>query len=140
MQHSVAYTIVFAGIVCVVCAVLVSSSAVSFSELQQANAALDKRKNVLLAAGLAQPSEKLDAAQIQERFQVVEPVVIDMQSGQPVAEIDAASFNQRKARNDPASSRPAPGQQLAYQPSTQSGRGLPDPQRLQGAADGRAAH
>ena len=108
MQHSVTYTIVFAGIICVVCAVLVSSSAVSFRELQQANAALDKRKNVLLAAGLAQPSEKLDAAQIQERFQVVLPVVIDMQSGQPVAEIDAATFDQRKARNDPGSSRPAP--------------------------------
>ncbi len=108
MQHSVAYTIVFAGIICVVCAVLVSSSAVSLSELQQANAALDKRKNVLLAAGLAQPSEKLDAAEIQERFQAVEPVVIDIQSGKAVAEIDASTFDPRKTRNDPASSRPAP--------------------------------
>ena len=108
MQHSVAYTIVFAGIICVICAVLVSSSAVSLSELQQANAALDKRKNVLLAAGLARPAEKLDAAEIQERFQAVEPVVIDIQSGMTVSEIDASTFDQKKARNDPDSSRPAP--------------------------------
>ena len=108
MQHSVAYTILFAGLICVVCAVLVSSSAVSLSELQQANAALDKRKNVLLAAGLAQPSEKLDAAQVQERFRVVKPVVIDIQSGEAVSDIDASTFDQRKARNDPDSSRPAP--------------------------------
>ncbi len=108
MQHSVAYTILFAGLICVVCAVLVSSSAVSLSELQQANAALDKRKNVLLAAGLAQPSERLDAAQVQERFRVVKPVVIDIQSGEAAPAIDASTFDQRKARNDPDSSRPAP--------------------------------
>ena len=108
MQHSVAYTIVFAGIICVVCAVLVSSSAVSLSELQQANAELDKRKNVLLAAGLAQPSEKLDAAEIRERFQAVKPIAIEVQSGKTVREIDPSTFDQRKARNDPATSRPAP--------------------------------
>lgn len=108
MQHSVGYTILFAGLICVVCAVLVSSSAVSLNQLQQANAALDKRKNVLLAAGLAEPSETLDAAEVRERFQVVEPVVIDMQSGMMVPDIDASTFNQRKARNDLNSSRPAP--------------------------------
>ena len=58
MQHSVPYTILFAGLICVVCAVLVSSSAVELKEMQQANAALDKRKNVLLSAGLAQPSDE----------------------------------------------------------------------------------
>ena len=84
MQHSVGYTILFAGLICVVCAVLVSSSAVSLSEMQQANAALDKRKNVLLSAGLAQPSDKLDAARVQELFRTVKPVVIDLQSGEAV--------------------------------------------------------
>ena len=108
MQHSVGYTIVFAALVCVVCAVLVSTSAVELSHLQQANAALDKRKNVLLAAGLAQSAERLDAAQVQERFRVVEPVVIELQSGKAVPDMDASAFDQRKARNDPDSSRPAP--------------------------------
>lgn len=108
MQHSVAYTILFAGLICVVCAVLVSSSAVSLSEMQQANAALDKRKNVLLSAGLAKPSDKLDAARVEELFRVVKPVAIDLQSGEAAPGIDAATFDQRKARNDPDASRPAP--------------------------------
>ncbi|MDE2667420.1 MAG: Na(+)-translocating NADH-quinone reductase subunit C [Acidobacteriota bacterium] len=108
MQHSVGYTILFAGLICVACAVLVSSSAVSLSEMQQANAALDKRKNVLLAAGLARPTERLDAAQVQERFRVVKPVVVDLQSGEEVPDIDPSAFDQRKARNDPDSSREAP--------------------------------
>ena len=108
MQHSVGYTILFAGLICVVCAVLVSSSAVSLSEMQQANAALDKRKNVLLSAGLAQPSDKLDAARVQELFRVVKPVVIDLQSGEAVPDMDPSTFDQRKARNDPDASRPAP--------------------------------
>ena len=108
MQHSVGYTILFAGLICVVCAVLVSSSAVSLSEMQQANAALDKRKNVLLSAGLAHPSDKLDAARVEELFRTVKPVVIELQSGEAVPGIDPATFDQRKARNDPDASREAP--------------------------------
>jgi len=108
MQHSSLYTIVFAGIVCVVCAILVSSSVVSLSTLQQTNAALDKRKNVLLAAGLVQPSEKLTPAELNDRFRVIEPVVIEMATGMIVPEIDPSSFNQRKSVNDPKTSQVAP--------------------------------
>ncbi len=108
MQHSVGYTILFAGLICVACAVLVSSSAVSLSEMQQANAALDKRKNVLLSAGLAQPTDKLDAARVQELFRTVKPMVIELQSGEAVPDIDPSTFDQRKARNDPDASREAP--------------------------------
>ena len=56
MQHSVAYTIAFASLSCLICAILVSTSAVSLRDLQQTNADLDKRRNVLLAAGLAKSS------------------------------------------------------------------------------------
>ncbi len=108
MQHSVGYTILFAGLICVACAVLVSSSAVSLSEMQQANAALDKRKNVLLSAGLARPTDKLDAARVQELFRTVKPMVIELQSGEAVPDIDPSTFDQRKARNDPDASREAP--------------------------------
>ena len=108
MQHSVPYTILFAGLICVVCAVLVSSSAVSLKEMQQANAALDKRKNVLLSAGLAQPTDELDAARFRNCFGTVKQVVIDLQSGEAVPDIDPSTFDQRKARNDPDSSREAP--------------------------------
>jgi Na+-transporting NADH:ubiquinone oxidoreductase subunit C len=108
MRHSVAYTILFAAAVCVVCAILVSSSAVTLSERQQANALLDKRKNVLLAAGILDPSERPTAAQINEQFESVKPVAIELETGDPAPDIDAATFDQQKAKADPAMSRAAP--------------------------------
>ena len=59
MRHNALYTILFSAAVCVVCAVLVSSAAVALKENQLRNAALDKQRNVLFAAGLAQPGERL---------------------------------------------------------------------------------
>lgn len=108
MQHSNLYTIIFAGIVCVVCAILVSSSAVSLSTLQQANVALDKKKNVLLAAGLVLPSEKLAPAELNNRFRVIKPVVIEMTTGMTIPEIDPSNFDRRKSVNDPKTSHVAP--------------------------------
>jgi Na+-transporting NADH:ubiquinone oxidoreductase subunit C len=108
MRHSVAYTILFAAAVCVVCAILVSSSAVTLSDRQQANALLDKRKNVLLAAGIIDASEHVTAAQINERFENVKPVAIDLATGAVAPQIDPATFDQQKAKGDPASSRLAP--------------------------------
>ena len=76
MQHSVAYTIAFASLTCLICAILVSTSAVSLRDLQQTNADLDKRRNVLLAAGLAKSSEKLNFVEINKRFQSIKATVI----------------------------------------------------------------
>ena len=108
MQHSVKYTLLFAAAVCVVCAILVSSSAVSLSELQQANARLDKMKNVLMAAGLAEATERLSAEDINERFRTIEAVAIELETGLLAPDIDTAAYDQRKAAADPATSREAP--------------------------------
>ena len=66
MRHSVTYTILFAGAVCVICAVLVSTSAVSLADRQRSNALQYKRKNVLIAAGLIVSTEKVTAEDINE--------------------------------------------------------------------------
>ena len=108
MQHSAWYTILFAAAVCVICAILVSTSAVSLFDQQQANILLDKRKNVLLAAGILKPEENAPAQVINERFGAVKPVVIDLRSGEPAPDIDAAAFNQQKAKGDPTMSHLAP--------------------------------
>ena len=62
MQRSALYTILFATAVCIVCAIVVSSAAVSLKPAQDINAALEKQRNVLLAAGLLEAGEKVDAA------------------------------------------------------------------------------
>ena len=108
MRHSVAYTILFAGTICVVCAILVSTSAVSLSDLQDANSTLDKRKNVLLAAGLIDSSQRVTAEDVEKLFANVSRVVIDLESGAPAPDVKAAAYDQQKARKDPALSREAP--------------------------------
>ncbi|MCX8113728.1 MAG: hypothetical protein N3D71_01465, partial [Burkholderiaceae bacterium] len=58
------YTIVFATVVCVVCAALVSIAAVSLQPRQQAAARLYMEKNVLIAAGLVEPGVDLSERQV----------------------------------------------------------------------------
>ena len=108
MRHSVRYTFLFAGVVCVVCSIVVSSSKISLSTLQRNNAELDKQKNVLYAAGLANPGEKLGAEELNLRFEKVRPVAIRLEDGKLAPEINPASYDARKASTDPNAGRPAP--------------------------------
>ena len=51
-RDSFANTLKVAAVLCVVCSVVVAGSAVGLRGLQEANKALDQKKNVLIAAGL----------------------------------------------------------------------------------------
>ena len=108
MQRSVLYTVLFATAICIVCAVVVSSSAVSLKEQQMENATLDKQKNVLYAAGLLDPQEKVTAAEVEERFESVEMKVIDLETGQDNHDIDPLIFDQKKEAMRPDFSHLAP--------------------------------
>ena len=108
MQRSASYSILFAACVCLVCAIVVSSSAVSLRDRQDANAFLDMQKNVLVAAGLAEDGEKLTTDEIRERFGPIRSVVVDLQTGEELPDVDPATFDQRRSTSDPETSRPAP--------------------------------
>ena len=88
-------TIGVALLLCLVCSVIVSGAAVLLKPAQVANALLDKKKNILAVA------EITGEGTIEELFQGVEPKVVDMATGEYTDEVDAATFNQRKAANDP---------------------------------------
>lgn len=107
MQHNALYTILFSAAVCVVCAVLVSSAAVSLKEDQLRNAAEDKQRNVLYAAGLASPDERLSTEDLERRFEQIRSIVIDLQTGESTG-INPTEFDQKKASKDPQTSREAP--------------------------------
>ena len=68
MQGSVFYNLGFAAVVCVVCAIFVSTSAVSLRDRQEANQLLDMQRNVLVAAGLAMSDDLLPAEEVTRRF------------------------------------------------------------------------
>lgn len=108
MQRSPLYTILFATAVCIVCAIVVSTAAVSLKERQDINAALEKQRNVLQAAGLMESGEKLDAEQVAVRFENIEMEVIDMATGESVPDVDPATFDQARTAKDPATSTLAP--------------------------------
>ncbi len=108
MHASATYNLGFAAAVCVVCAVFVSSSAVSLRDRQAANQALEKQRNVLVAAGLATSDERPPPDEIAARFEAISQVVIDLETGEEVDGVDPDLFDQRAAAAGAETGRPAP--------------------------------
>ncbi len=107
---STRYTIAFAAAVCVVCALLVAVSAVALRERQQVNARLYQQKNVLLAAGLIGPDDKLSDEELLRIFAArIDVRLVDLATGDlvPRGKIDERNYDQRHARNDPQTSHAA---------------------------------
>jgi Na+-transporting NADH:ubiquinone oxidoreductase subunit C len=105
------YTVGFATAVSVVCALLVAVAAIGLQPRQEANQRLYMEKNVLLAAGLVRHDEALSTAELRAIFdRSIEARLVDFATGElvPADRVDARGFDQRRARNDPAQSRPAP--------------------------------
>ncbi|MFT5699572.1 MAG: Na+-transporting NADH:ubiquinone oxidoreductase subunit C [Desulforhopalus sp.] len=77
-----------------VCSALVAGAAVGLRPMQEANKALDQKKNILYAAGLYD-SEK----SIEEMFTPIETRIIDLATGTFVTEdvVDPATFKQARA-------------------------------------------
>ncbi|WP_068083853.1 Na(+)-translocating NADH-quinone reductase subunit C [Polycladidibacter stylochi] len=92
-------TIAITVVLCLFCAMIVSAAAVMLKPQQELNKTLDKKVNILKVAGLYKEGINVD-----EVYKSVEPRVVDLKSGKFVKDIDAASFDQRKAAKNPATS------------------------------------
>lgn len=108
-RNSASYTIGFSAVICVVCAVLVAGAAVLLSDRQLANAELDRKKNVLRAAGAMSETETLSAAEVEERFASFVVVAVDLRTGDEDPSFQTVGYDARRALGNPAMSRPAPG-------------------------------
>lgn len=109
--NSTRYTVLFATTLCVICAAVVATAAVSLRPAQKANARLYMEKNVLVAAGLARHGQSMSVPQVQAVFERdIQARLVDLASGElvPADQADARAYDQRAARNDPAASRAAP--------------------------------
>ncbi len=91
-------TIIVAFLLCLVCSVLVSTSAVMFKPLQVANKQADIKKNILAVTGLL--NESSDVNTLFEQFEVK---IIDLETGE-YSDIDPDTYDQKKAADDPAQS------------------------------------
>jgi Na+-transporting NADH:ubiquinone oxidoreductase subunit C len=89
---------------CLVCSIFVAGSAVLLRDAQQANKALDMKRNILAAAGLLQ-----QGVSVEEQFKAVEIRAIDFETGKFTDAVDPETYDQRKAGKNPALSDLVPG-------------------------------
>ena len=94
--------------VCLFCSVLVSAAAVSLRPTQAINKALDKKRNILMAAGLIKTGEAVSGARIEELYKNIEPRVVNLATGDYDGSIDAVSYDQRRSAKDLAQSLAIP--------------------------------
>ncbi len=105
-SDSVTKTLIVAISLCLVCSVLVSSATVLLKPIQERNKVLDRKRNILKAAGLLEAGKDLE-----DLFEQIEPRVVDLATGTYVDTIDPQSYNARKAVKDPAQSMEIPKDQ-----------------------------
>ena len=98
-NDSIKKTLIVAFSLCIVCSVIVSTAAVVLKPAQEANKTLDRKRNILAAAGMLQ-----EGVSVEDQFQQVTARVVDMRTGRYADDVDPDSFDQRKAAKDPAQS------------------------------------
>jgi Na+-transporting NADH:ubiquinone oxidoreductase subunit C len=95
------FVLMVATLVCVVCALLVSSAVVLLRPVQDRNALLARQRNILEVAGLYQAGQPVDA-----QFARIEAHLVDLATGDYVEGGDALRFDIAKAARDPQASDP----------------------------------
>lgn len=106
MGREVFRTIMVALVLCVVCSVLVSAAAVALRDKQEANAQLDKNKNILSVAGLAD-KRTVKADEVKSLFEArVKQVLVDLDTGTEVPESEQSyeTYDAREAAGSPEGS------------------------------------
>jgi len=93
------YVLGFAALVCVMCALLVSTAVVVLRPVQDRNALLQRQRNLLEVAGLYRPGEPVD-----RQFARIEPRVVDLATGSYVEGADAVRFDIARTTRDPKAS------------------------------------
>ncbi len=91
----------------VTCSLLVSGAAIGLRPLQEENKVIDRKKNILVVAGLYD-----EDTEVAKAFKQVEVRIVEIETGAFVdeAKIDPATFDQRAAAKDPALSVAIPAE------------------------------
>lgn len=99
-NESIKKTIIVTLLLCLVCSVIVSVTAILLRPLQNANKTLDFKRNILMVSGLYQ--EGINVEQVFTR-QITRKVV-DLNTGLFSDAVDPANYDQRAAAKNPAAS------------------------------------
>jgi|TARA_R100000900_G_scaffold13099_1_gene11331 Na+-transporting NADH:ubiquinone oxidoreductase subunit C len=92
-------TLLVAFAICIVCSVVVSTAAVVLKPAQEANKTLDRKRNILAAAGMLEPGRS-----VEEQFAQVQTRVIDLKTGEFTDQRNPENYEPVKAAKDPSQS------------------------------------
>ena len=98
-NDSIKKTLIVAFSLCIVCSVIVSTAAVVLKPAQEVNKTLDRKRNILAAAGMLDGERS-----VEEQFAQVSTRVVDLRTGKFSDEADPEKYDQRKAAKDPSMS------------------------------------
>lgn len=94
-NDTIGKTITVTVLLCVVCSVIVSAAAVLLKPKQIANKDLDRKSNILAAAGISDSSKSVD-----ELFSQITTKYVDLETGKFTTDIPA-KYDAKKAAKDP---------------------------------------
>ena len=94
-NDSIQKTLTVAFLLCIVCSVIVSTAAVVLKPAQEVNKTLDRKRNILAAAGMME-----EGRSVEEQFAAISTRVVDLRTGKFSADQDPADYDQRKAAKD----------------------------------------
>ncbi len=97
-------TLIVACVLCIVCSIIVSGTAVALKDLQQENKLLDKKRNILVAAGLLAEQETAGPDHLKRLFENIEVRQVELSSGQYVTDVPSG-YDHLKASKEPDQSR-----------------------------------
>ncbi len=95
-NESIQKVFIVAFSLCLGCSLLVSVAAVGLKSIQEENKILERKENILKAAGIYK-----EDVPVAELYQQIEPRIVDLATGKYI-DMDAVTFDQRKAAKDPA--------------------------------------
>lgn len=93
-NDSIGKTLLVAFALCIVCSVIVASAAVVLKPAQEANKTLDRKRNILAAAGMLE-----DGVSVDEQFSAITTKVVDLRTGKFTDAIDPATYDAQKTEH-----------------------------------------
>ena len=98
-KNAMSHVFTVAILVCLVCSIFVSTAAVYLKPLQEYNKELERKRNILVAAGLLETGGDGDIDQL---FEQIEVRIVDLATGEYTNDVDPATFDAKRAAKDPA--------------------------------------
>ena len=105
-NDSIKKTLIVAFSLCIVCSVIVSTAAVMLKPAQEVNKTLDRKRNILAAAGMLE-----EGRSVEDQFSQVTTRIVDLRTGEFTDEVEPGKYDQRKAAKDSAMSTVLPSEQ-----------------------------